>query len=403
MENPKGESRIEGLRLNKKLLFGTRLFLELKSINAVIQIFYLSRGLDLAEIIYISLVWTVVTFFCDLPSSFLADKFGRKKLIMVGISLTSLSFFLLFFAHGFLFFALSYAIGAAGYSFFMGADHALLYDSLKETGEENGASRVAGKYFSSTSLPKIIVPFIGSFIARGLLPWQFMILIAIDFTGTIVSFILAGFITEPKVEGKKTVSGKFGLVKEGISLIKSDSILLKLALNKIIVYQAAFVYWRIYQVFLKDAGLPTIYLGAIYTVFQTILFLMFWNTGKVQDFVGKIRFLSIPPILGLASVVLSLMTSNLVILFACCVILLIVGTIRDPLFLSVMQSRIPSFNRATATSTLNTIKNITDVPILLVVGYLAKVNMNYVLVTSAILFLIPILFMRIKNEDIIFS
>ena len=56
--------------------------------------------------------------------------------------------------------------------------------------------------------------------------------------------------------------------------------LLKFALNKIIVFQAAFVYWRVYQVFLKNADMPTIYLGAIYTVFQGISFLMFWNTEK---------------------------------------------------------------------------------------------------------------------------
>ena len=66
-----------------------------------------------------------------------------------------------------------------------------------------------------------------------------------------------------------------------------------------------------------------------------------------------------------------------------------------------IQARIPSFNRATATSTLNTIKNISDVPLLLIVGYLAKININYVLIISVILFLIPILFMRIKKEELV--
>ena len=136
--------RINRLKLNKRLMFGTRFFMELKTINAVIQLFYLSRGLDLGQMVLLSLVWSVTTFFSDVPSSFLADKFGRKKLIMIGISLTSLSTFLLFFAHGFVFFALTYVIGAIGFSFFMGADHAILYDSLKEVGEEKNAGSVAG-------------------------------------------------------------------------------------------------------------------------------------------------------------------------------------------------------------------------------------------------------------------
>ena len=121
---------------------------------------------------------------------------------------------MLFNASGFLQFTLAYIVGAAGYSFFMGADHAILYDSLKEVGEEPNANRVAGKYFSSASLPKIFMPLLGSFIARGLLPSQFLILIAIDFVGTIVSMFLAGFLTEPKF--KELGAKKLGLIQEGI-------------------------------------------------------------------------------------------------------------------------------------------------------------------------------------------
>ncbi len=392
------ENRIKSLKLNKRLMFGTRFFVELKTINAVIQLFYLSRGLDLGQIVFLSLVWTATSFLCDVPSSFLADKFGRKKLIMIGILLTSLSTLLLFFAHGFPYFVLTYIIGAAGYSFFMGADHAILYDSLKEVGEETGANRVAGKYFSSASLPKIIMPFIGSFIARSLLPSQFLIIIAIDFVGTIISLIIASFITEPHFEERP--NKKLSLLKEGIRLIQSDKVLLKFALNKITIFQAAFVYWKVYQVLLKDSNMPIVYLGLIYTAFQGVLFLMFWNTEKVQNWVGKMNFILYPQVLGFLAIIASLLTSNLVVLFISCVVLLTVGTIRDPLFLSQMQSRIPSFNRATATSTLNTIKNISDIPLLLLVGYLAKININYVLIVSGILFLIPILFLRIKKEEV---
>lgn len=393
------EQRLKGLKLNKRLMFGTRFFIELKSLNSVIQLFYLSRGLDLGQVIYLSLAWTITSFFCDIPSSFLADKFGRKKLIILGVFLTSVSTLMLFSANSFLAFVISYIIAAAGYSFFMGTDQAMIYDSLKEVGEEDNSNRVAGKYYSAQSLPKIFMPFIGSLLAKNLLPAQFNILIIIDFIGTIVAIILASFLTEPKVEFLKRKT--LALFKEGINLIKKDSLLLKFALNKIIIFQAAFVYWRVYQVFLKENGFPVVYLGLIYTFFQGVLFFMFWNTEKVQNKIGKLKFANSAPILGFIAVLISLLVNNLIILFIACVILLIVGTVRDPFFMSQMQARIHSFNRATATSTLNTIKNISDVPIYLIVGYLAKINVNYVLIVSAILFLIPILFLRIKKEEIV--
>jgi len=241
--------RIKALKLNKRLMFGTRFFIELKSLNSVIQLFYLSRGLDLGQIVYLSLVWTLTSLISDLPSSFLADKFGRKKLIVSGVLLTAVSTAMLFNASTFLTFIFAYMVGAVGYSFFSGADHTLLYDSLKETGEELNVNRVAGKYFYSASLPKVIMPLIGSLIAKGLLPSQFLILIGIDLVGTIISIIIALFLTEPRVKEVKV--NKLGLIQEGLRLIKDDNILLKFALNKIMVFQASFVYWRVSSIFKK--------------------------------------------------------------------------------------------------------------------------------------------------------
>lgn len=379
-------------------MFGTRFFIETKTIFAVVQLFYLSRGLSTSQIIYLSLFWSLATFVCDLPSSILADKFGRKRLLMVGIFLISLSNIFLFVAHGFWQFVFFSLINAAGYSFATGADTALLYDSLKESGEEESVARVSGKYFSAASLPKIIMPLLGSLIAKNLLFWQFGVVIGIDFMGTIISLVLAGFLTEPMV--KEKVANIFGLLKDGFKLVTNDKILLKFAFNKTFVLEAAFVYWRVYQLFLQGVHMPVIFLGLVYTAFQGITFLTHWNTEKVQKFVGPTNFALIPQVVGLTGIILSLITTNLIILFICCVAIILVGTFRDPFFLTQMQVRIPSFNRATATSTLNTIKNIMDIPILLLIGYLASINMNYVLVVSGILFAISIVFFRIRGAEL---
>lgn len=380
-------------------MFGTRFFIELKSLFAVVQLFYLSRGLTASQVIYLSLVWSIVTLICDLPSSVLADRFGRKKLITLGIFLIALSTFLLFFVSGFWAIVPIHIIGAIGLSFFSGADQAILYDSLKELGQEGSINRVAGKYFSSASLPKIIIPLIGSYIAKDLLPTQFAILIGIDTLGLLFALITALFLTEPKVKDKP--KNNLSYLKEGFKLVTNDNILLKFALNKIVVFEAAFVYWRIYQIVLQSVHMPIIFLGLVYTVFQGIMFLTHWNTEKVQKFLGPVNFVLIPQVLGFVGIVLTLISSNLVIIFISCIAVILVGTFRDPFFMTQIQVRIPSFNRATATSTLNTIKNISDIPILLLVGYLASINTNYVLVVSGLLFLISILFLRIKKEEIV--
>ncbi len=393
--------RIKKLKLNKKLMFGTRFFIELKSIYAVVQLFYLSRGLNASEVIYLSLIWSATTLLGDLPSSIVADRFGRKKTIILGIFLTAISTIILFFAEGFWQIIPVHIIGALGVSFFSGADQALLYDSVKELGQEKSINRIAGKYFSSASLPKIVVPLLGSYIAMNLLPKEFLILIVIDFVGMVIALIISLFLTEPKIKHKLQTNSEY--LKVGINLIMKDKILLKLALNKILVLQAAFVYWRIYQIVLQNAHMPIIYLGLVYTVFQGITFLTHWNTERVQSYLGAVNFAILPQILGFVGIIFSLLSTNLIVIFISCVVVILVGTFRDPFFMTQMQARIPSNNRATATSALNTIKNSSDIPILLLIGYLASININYILVVSGIMFAASILFLRIKKEDLHFS
>lgn len=391
--------RLRALKLNKKLMFGVRFFIELKTLFAVVQLFYLSRGLSTSQIIYLSLFWSITTFIFDIPSSILADKYGRKKLIMVGVSLIAISTFLLLITHGFLYFVLVLILNAIGVSFVTGADQAILYDGVKEAGEMTSINRVSGKYFSSGSLPKVVMPLIGSLIAKDLLPWQFTLVILIDFTGMLISLILASLLTEPKY--KIDTKNKIKILVEGFKLVRSNSILIKLALNKSLVFEASFVFWRIYQVVLQNAHMPIIYLGLVYTVFQSIMFLTHWNTEKVQKFVGLTNFALIPQISGFLAVILILISPNLIVLFISTIIVILTGTFRDPFFYTQMQARIPSFNRATATSTLNLIKNSIDIPILFLVGYLTKMNINYVLITSAVLFGLSLLLVRIKKEDVI--
>jgi MFS family permease len=390
-------SRIESLQKNKRILFSVKFFLELKSLSGVVQLFYLSRGLSVSQIIYLSTLWAVTIILTDIPSSYLADKFGRKKLIIAGIAISSLALLSLFFVHGFIPMAITYIMSAAGYSFFIGADQAILYDSLKELKDEGSSSRVSGKYFSAASLPKIVTPLIGSFIAKGLLPWQFMVLIGIDFAGTLAAMTAAFRLTEPEKEEVKGGS-RLKLIEDGIKTILENKVLIKLTMNKIFVFEGAFVFWKIYQIVLNGAGLPVVYLGLIYTIYQSIMFITLWNIDKVRNLVGEMTIFYLPHIIGLLSVVITIFTNNIVVLFCAVTLGISVGTIRDPLFLTQVQKRASSYNRATITSILGTIRDLADVPVLLLAGSLASLNVRYVLIMSAILFAVGLIFFPVKKK-----
>lgn len=387
------------LKKNKRILFFTKFFLELKSLNGVIQLFYLSRGLDLSQIVLLSVIWPAVILVTDTPSSFLADKYGRKKMMTLGIFFSVVSMVLLFFANGFAQVALTYVLLAVGSSFYNGADQAILYDSLKELGDESGATRVAGKYFSAASLPKIITPLLGSIIASGLAYWQFITLIAIDIAGMLLALFATSRLVEPKLHDYKHNINFTSLPVVFSSIIKNKT-LLKLTFNKVLTFEAAFVFWRVYQVFLSDKGLGVVWLGLVYTFFQAIMFFVLWNYSKIENKIGKTAFVAIPQILGLFSVLICIFTTNLSLLFIATVIGLTVGTLRDPFFVSQIQKELSSFNRATTTSALNTIRNVTDIVVLLFVGFLVSINIYYILWVSAVLFAAALLFFPITKRDV---
>lgn len=394
------DGRIERLRLNKKLMFLVQLFLEIKSLNAVIQLFYLNRGIGVSEIVFLSLVWSLTVLVFDVPSSYLADLIGRKKCLMISILLTSGSVVMMYFAYGFSYFIILYVIMAAGYAFFQGTDEALLYDSLREVGEEKSVQRITGKYFSSQYLAKIFVPFLGAIIARNLSSFEFNILISIDLVGTFIAFFVATLVMEPNrfVDASKL---RLGIFKDSFKIIFSNKTLFKLSLNRILVFEGAYLYWRVYQVVLSKAGLTVFLLGVIYFVMQSLLFSSLWFADKIQKRIGEINYIWIPQVVGVFALGLSLISENKWVLFISAVPLLLLGTLRDPIFASQIHVRIPSFNRATVVSALSIIKGFLDIPVLLLAGYLAKFDVKYVWVTGFAILILAMVLSPIYKKDII--
>ena len=393
-------SRVERLLLNKRLMFFVQLFVEIKSLNAVIQLFYLQRGLVVSEIVFVSRVWSVTVLLLDLPSSYLADRIGRKRALFISISLTAASIFMMYFAHGFWQFAILYILMAAGYAFFQGTDEALLFDSLKEAGEEKNVTRVTGKYFSSQNLAKIFVPFLGAVIAKNLSNVQFTVLISVDFIGTLISLSILNFVTEPNrfVDATKM---RLGIFKDAFKIIFSDKVLYRFSLNRILVFEGAFLFWRVYQVILKQDGVTVFWLGAIYFVAQIIMFFASWHSEKIIQKLGGFNYIWGPVVLGIICLMISLITSNPVVLFISSIPLFVLGTIRDPIFFRQIHIRIPSFNRATVISALTVIKGIIDVPILLLAGFLAKIDPRFVWLIGLVMLVASFIVSPIAKREII--
>ena len=392
--------RFNVLRRNKFYLFWCRFFVDLNALNAVVQLFYLQRGLSLSEIYITGVAWSLGTLIFDIPSSYLADHWGRRKTILTGVLINVFASAYLFWAYGFWSFFIYTFVFAISYSFFFGVEDALLYDTLREMKQEGVVLKTAGKYASAGRLSKVFIPLLGVVIAKDLLPSQFNVLLSINLISSCIAVYFAWGLVEPKRFTEKFKS-ELNAFSDGLKTFLDSVVLRSFAFNKSLIFIASFVFWRYYQNALLDFGFSVFLLGLIYPVSNALIVLFFIFLPKISTWFERVKIMNNVVYLTLFSFIVFIFTQNTLALYVCSIILLTIATIRDPLFTQQIQWRLKSFNRATTGSILGIFKGVSDIPVLLLSGYLSSLGGKYVLVLPVILTLIVIIFFRIKKEYIL--
>jgi len=115
-------------------------------------------GADLLAVGLLSTIQTADQFLFQLPGGVLADKYGRRKIIVYGTSLRLLSPIIYWFSTHWTHTILAVIINGAA-SVYTPAFNAIIADSLPE--EKRGAGY--GAYRTLTSMPRIFSPLIGGY------------------------------------------------------------------------------------------------------------------------------------------------------------------------------------------------------------------------------------------------
>lgn len=98
---------------------------------ATYVVFLFSKGLDLMEINLINTFFMISAFFLEIPTGAIADLFGRKKSIVLGCFVFSLSMLAYYLSNEFWFFVFAEVIAAISVTLLSGATEAWIVDSLR--------------------------------------------------------------------------------------------------------------------------------------------------------------------------------------------------------------------------------------------------------------------------------
>ncbi|WP_108671516.1 MFS transporter [Peribacillus acanthi] len=346
---------------NSRILFWVQFFASASFLQPVITLFYMQNGLTEKEIFWLIMCWSGAVLLSEVPTGIYADKFGPKISFMTGALVKILSLALLLGADIPALLFLSSFLSGCSVTFFSGADEALLYESLKKSGDENKMDRVMGRISSATFITSLVTVFVGAFLAKDLTEGQFELLIYLGMVAFLFVFILSAFIIEPKVEISYRENA-FSHVKEGFHVIKKTPELFLMFMNLTLVFiPAAAVFQNFDQPLLLNAGISVVGIGIVYSIAAII---GFFATHRLDWLLDRISGLKLFFITGLAAGVSLLIISQLgdksLVVILCFLVLRFVSAIRYPIYSQIQNDLIPSHVRATTISLLSVLDSICD-------------------------------------------
>jgi Major Facilitator Superfamily len=111
-----------------------------------------TRGLSLTQVTLIDLAFWLTVVLGEIPTGVVADTWGRKPSIILGVILTAMAVGLFALAPTYPLLLLANALWAFGTAFDSGAALALLYDSLRQVGREAEYTRLRGRLAAVTHI-----------------------------------------------------------------------------------------------------------------------------------------------------------------------------------------------------------------------------------------------------------
>ncbi|WP_309121853.1 MFS transporter [Paenibacillus sp.] len=126
-------------------LYGARFFQSLIPAYVIERLFWEQRGMTIEHVVYTEILYAVTIVLLEVPTGILADRFGRKKLVVLAAALGCAEFLILLYAQTFWHFAAVVVLAGIASAASSGSENALLYDSLRRHGRERQFEQKLGR------------------------------------------------------------------------------------------------------------------------------------------------------------------------------------------------------------------------------------------------------------------
>ena len=230
---------------------------------AIITLFWKDNiGLSLTQILLLQGIYSVAMAIMEYPSGYLSDRMGYRTALNVASLLGIIGWGLYTFADSFALVLVAEIILGISFSFISGSDSALLFESLKESNEEQHYALHEGRM---NGLGQIGEAF-GALFA-GLL---YTTAPHLPFIIQVIVWVLALLLTRTLIEPKRQIKATANHFAEALqstryAFVENRKLRYTILLNLILGMASYYPIWLI-QPYMQDGGVPIAWFGPIWAV-----------------------------------------------------------------------------------------------------------------------------------------
>ena len=235
----------------------------------VMTLYYAYKGLSFLQIALIQSIGSIVTIALEIPLGWVSDKYGHARILKLSAVCRVIFVLLLIISKGFIGFLAAEVFASIASAAQSGADTALFYDSLTQTGQKDKYSSIMSKIRGRQSLIRIF--------ARLAAPVLFSLFADLPFIISAVIYLLIAFISmryvtptyeeiAEKEEKKKEPREKSGFAKAWDTLknvVLTHKVFIAYCLLSSFVLISVSNYSQYIGPFLEERGLDIKWLGVV--------------------------------------------------------------------------------------------------------------------------------------------
>ncbi|NOV03574.1 MFS transporter [Paenibacillus planticolens] len=250
---------------NIRILFAFRFFSSLIPAYVIERLYWEDRGMTVQMVVYTEIIYALTIVLLEVPTGVIADKWGRKNMLVLSALLGCSEFLLLLVATEFWHFALVVFLAGISRSASSGSDNAMLYDTLSLQGVAPQFEKLLGRLNACDFISAILAALCGSFLAG---KFDLELNYWLSLVSSAIALFLAFLLVEPPkgsldTTGKEEMPSFRTYVTASLRFFRTNPNVTLVLLSGMVTGASMSYIAEFWQLYANRLGTPVLFFGVL--------------------------------------------------------------------------------------------------------------------------------------------